>query len=442
MDMQHDTSRTFRSIHGSLGGLQDHLSSIERKALHRTKQKTSDIHLKFLTLLRPQPKASDGEIHLRLTPLSEYNTSSPYVAVSYTWNQPAGLQDVYGKALPRYRIWTNADQPREPKCPLLVLHRAMAFARGRLAVPLIWIDQECIDQADNVDIENHLQVMDEIYQRSAFTAVILSRMIFRSEFFEALNAISNGTDMEVDFLTNQKLSIRRRNLHLALMHLAEDSWFTRTWTFQERHCAGPCFYLIPVDPELSGCERISDSFCVSQANLHAIWKTAERLSADKDSCSQLKDYNIIAHLSMLIKYRFDASRSNDHNPLSSTSTSELPLFYAEAFHGTERCDNDIVADRVAIFSNVCRFRWSLQSTLLRNPEISYSTCILALLILNFRAKTGLATIDDRLLSQAMDMTIGDFLRVLAEIHTEASEDQSFVSPFEEWLGDPGPQHLV
>lgn len=49
----------------------------------------------------------------------------------------------------------------------------------------------------------------------------------------------------------------------------------------------------------------------------------------------------------------------------------------------ERCDNLVVSDRVSIFGNICDFPGRLLSNRIDNERFSYSTSLLALLLVNF-----------------------------------------------------------
>jgi hypothetical protein len=65
--------------------------------------------------------------------------------------------------VPEHMIWNASSLcqvPREVRCPKIVLHRALRFARGQ-ECQYLWIDHECIDQDDTADIEYlyHLTVI-------------------------------------------------------------------------------------------------------------------------------------------------------------------------------------------------------------------------------------------------------------------------------------------
>jgi hypothetical protein len=280
-----------------------------------------------------------------------------------------------------------------------------------LGTPLVWIDQECIDQNDSVDVENHLQRMHEIYQRSRYTVVVLSTMFKHPRFIDGLFPFRKQARSIFEYLTEEPPEYWEDAL-LAIRYLTSDSWFTRTWCFQERHCAGPCYFLIPVDPEMSFGHTFASSLSVSNAQLLDFYKHTEQL-LEAGLLEYITDGDeTIPKLAKVIKDHYDASKSNTQQKISILTKEEIPQFYLDCFKGMEACGNSIVADRIAIFGNVCRFPWVLHSTMLRNPRYSYSTCILVLLRMNIRGD-GAELLKDDALEGIIDHTVGDILRMYA-----------------------------
>jgi hypothetical protein len=58
------------------------------------------------------------------------------------------------------------------------------------------------------------------------------------------------------------------------------------------------------------------------------------------------------------------------------------LDYHICFAMVEMCDKKVVADRVSIYAHMCGLSYHFLSNRLNSPEYSYSTCILALLMVN------------------------------------------------------------
>lgn len=410
-DMGYDTQKTFREIHSTVNEWRTDMQNIEGTARFRITKRPAQMPLRFLTPLMPQPSESGNVVHLRVTPLSDYNSTMEYVCVSYTWYQPEDLEFKYRKIIPVYKVWEGNDSPRAPRCSPQVLHRALTFAGKMLDTPLIWIDQECINQHDPVDVENHLQRMHEIYQKSRYTAVILSTMFRHHRFIDGLFPFRKQARSIFEYLTEEPPEYWHDAL-LAIRLLTNDLWFTRTWCFQERHCAGPCYFLIPVDPEAPFGYCFANSLWFSNAQLLDFHKHTEQL-LDAGILEYITGGDeTIPKLAELIKHHYDASKSNTQQTLSTLTEEEKPQFYLDCFQGMEACNNSVVADRIAIFGNVCRFPWALHSTRLRNPRYSYSTCILVLLRMNARG-AGADLLKDDNLENIIDYNIGDILRMHA-----------------------------
>ncbi|KAF2205797.1 hypothetical protein GQ43DRAFT_360163, partial [Delitschia confertaspora ATCC 74209] len=176
--MKRDTHLTFGEIHGDEQTLKSSMQDIEELAL--TKMSTRQrMPLRFLTPLEGdwlkylKVSPEDDNVHLLLTEPMEA-AGEAYVSVSYTWQHLEPTVDQ--RLVPSYLIYDAAwpdGSARAPRCPGIVLQRALRFAQ-REKCPYIWIDQECIDQDDALDIENHLQVMHWIYAWSKHTAAVLS----------------------------------------------------------------------------------------------------------------------------------------------------------------------------------------------------------------------------------------------------------------------------
>ena len=79
------------------------------------------------------------------------------------------------------------------------------------------------------------------------------------------------------------------------------------------------------------------------------------------------------------------------------------------FSAMEACDNAVVADRVSIFANVCLFWWMLNTVRYRKEKMSYSTCVLALLILKILKGHNSAT-KERLVKRLMEMNNGEYYK--------------------------------
>ncbi|KAF2811247.1 uncharacterized protein BDZ99DRAFT_498090 [Mytilinidion resinicola] len=342
------------------------------------------------------PPNTGKQIHLRLTDLSEYVHSQPYIAVSYTWDHAKShkLEDGYDP-LPEYYIWTGASTYRPAKCHVEVLHRAMCFAAAKLPQPRLWIDQECIDQDNPDDLESHLQIMHKIYSESAFTVAVLSSTILAQRLVDALDIFlhwdlgTNRTPRREDFalltLTDRKnhpVSILGP-VQRAFNYVTQDRWFRRTWTFQEKHCGSRVHFLIPVGTtvQLKRLERVGSDICLEKLFLfrrlcrwsdHS-WDTTRGLALILESHFALPPYSPQAVLP-----------THPQAPIKTGINSNQTFFgnIQKTHQIMETCDNLVVSDRIAIFASVNKFPARLKSTLLNHERYSYSTCILVLALKN------------------------------------------------------------
>jgi len=121
--MQRDTDRTFRDIHGDRNNLAAQIMEIEKYVVEDERQ-SKIFPLRFVRLCNSQQSenSENNVVHLRLTPFGELDSRAEYVAVSYTWEQPAHLDELLGVNVPNYVLWISESKCRSLRCPVLVLH--------------------------------------------------------------------------------------------------------------------------------------------------------------------------------------------------------------------------------------------------------------------------------------------------------------------------------
>jgi hypothetical protein len=408
--MDHDTSNTFREIHGSAEALKSVLGQLEAMSIERTDDaRYNPVPLRFLTLMRPHP-ADDGEtVHLRLTPLSEETSESvDYYAASYTWSQPEEIGQVLNP--PKYVIHTEAGI-RPPWCPLAVLHRAWTFAQEDYRVrreyfevymdnnngvldrdsAYLWIDQECIIQDDPHDVENHLQVMNKVYEHAHTTVAVLSQVIPSGHLLNHVWKAPGGTGRDsIWYLPrDDPLLEKLTDCRALLENITRDRWFTRTWTLHEKQCAGgvghdQLCYLLLVTPDEKQLPWSYYNVCVE-----------ERIFFSLRFGSIGPMVTLLSNLPMLMLESSDATAEDEtyisdatlesHN--IGTIASLLRDFFTpekdeSILERMERCENLIVSDRLAIFANIEDYDYILPTRSAEQCTTSYSTCLLALLLVN------------------------------------------------------------
>jgi hypothetical protein len=279
-----------------------------------------------------------------------------------------------------------------------VISRAADFARIR-GISHIWIDQECIDQTNDADVQNHLQCMHHIYRRAQYTVGLLNFELSNWGQFVAMltlatltsrveqNVNEPGSSLEflrdikgINFMTRLLKSVRR------------DRWFSRTWVFQERFSSllNMCLLFqtssdvksrMQALPNTASMSRDVAVSCETIESTAAIW--LHTLRQNSMETAELHLVLRVLHIAVqrvsTISYGLTFETLLDiletgQNP----HERDRPLPLKDIFHHIESCDNQIVSDRVAIFANVLNLDWRINSTGLS----SYSLSLLTILQLN------------------------------------------------------------
>lgn len=383
--MQRDDHLPLGQIYGDKKTLLKSIDKIARLALVKA---TDDepLQLRFLRPIQPRGQLKHDEyVDLELTSAKEHTQGLIYTTVSYCWNHAQIEREEM--QVPEYRIWDASSPhqaPRQIRCPKLVLHRALRFARGQ-GCQYLWIDQECIDQDDPADIERHLQTMHRIYRESRWTVVTLSCTITADDSWTAL-VLRPRTLIDPD---SHMYGSAAKEFVQSLSHISTDRWFTRTWTLQEKQCASILKFLIPINKEVHELEDVQslvvgNDLCID----------AERLSW---AARVGKTGNIKERLNLIDMPGFKGRGQPSGEELSS-----IALF----IHAMNSCDNLVIADRISIFANACNFRYRLLSNRLDRSDISYVMCLIVLVLANLigdikEVKQKIATAWDEISSYNM-----------------------------------------
>lgn len=404
--MEKDEYLTFREIYGSAEQLAAEMTRLEG-FLYKDSPSDEAVPLRFLTPC-PCPTGyefDENTFHLRLTPLGEFDTSARYLAVSYTWEQNPELERVYRFTAPNYIVWTSKPTFRPPYCPVLVLHRALEFAKTRWMPDrrLIWIDQECIAQSDSEDVETHLRNMHKVYMRSHCTLALLSTPITSLEMYLRLFRLQSRAWL---FDSRDPFEAALEAVDDAaylLEYLVKDRWFTRLWTFNEQRCSSELHYAIVVSLEAGG---VLDPVVGSrQAYLDMIssWQTESSSLQDPGARMARITYLNLEHIrGLTVDGLKVANISHDPLHLHPSYVNLCCIINSRFWHGDAkespsqyvRCNivimEDIMreashlqcsvqADELVIISNAAGLPWGLKTTELDSPDVSYSTCVLVLL---------------------------------------------------------------
>ncbi|CAN9414300.1 unnamed protein product [Alternaria alternata] len=353
--MQKDTGLNLREIHGSENSFLAAVEEIERVALIERPFHVP-IRLRFIT---PCPDSKTGYDYV-ITDASTHRTGSIYVAVSYTWLHEQSLD---GLAIPDYRIRdlsTNETVPRRPRCPPIVFHRAIQYARTR-GYTNVWIDQECIHQDDPTDVERYLQVMHRIYSNSKVTIAVLATSSGRIDLHTIghFKSLLESTSCEPTDQSIQHIAFRKW-----FCDVSDDRWFSRTWAFQEKLSAEHVELLLPITAQLSAESTVYEDLCI---DIVRMW-TIAGWSSITCAVSVEKQMEMTNHM---------------NNSRSRPAPRRLILeSIVDIYEQMEQCENSVLADRLAILANICDLAYRLASTKLDHPQYSYSTCLVVLIFSN------------------------------------------------------------
>jgi hypothetical protein len=412
--MKLDNDKKFGEIHPSAEALQKALTELEIE--YKETISDTQIPLRYLTLRdSPASELEGNTVHLRLTRRTDYNPDWKYVAVSYTWAQPEDLAAQFNT--PEFRIWINDTDSRPPYCPPSVLHRALQYDTQEAKTGRLWIDQECIDQGDAKDRDEHIAHMHKIYERSKYTAIILSHAIspsraallqrcIEAEESDRLGSIVPNEDQEEGHIDPE--------VHALFQKVAEDPYFTRAWTYQEQRCSKTSCFLISILPDSTSLEKTcrQDRRMIFMPNtfVHSLYRWCKShlyhggiMGRETDG---FLDEPMLLTLDLLLilskTFRFGEHELLDRRTL--TVVTDRASEDMHAIWGMKARDCKYVSDRVTIVANVCGFKNALRTTELQdNHEASYSTCVLALLIMN--------ELYDGSISEIMDKTIDSIIGV-------------------------------
>lgn len=152
------------------------------------------------------------------------STSPSYVALSYTWGPPVFSRILQINDNEQLRITRGLD---------LALKRFRATSKYRggeeeeeeKELPLIWVDQICINQQNTAERSAQVQLMRRIYSRAERVFVYLGESAGRTG--EALANVLRGEYQKIDTVDGLLLPQH------AIYELSNLTWFYRHWIIQE-----------------------------------------------------------------------------------------------------------------------------------------------------------------------------------------------------------------
>ncbi|KAF5642456.1 uncharacterized protein FTJAE_3613 [Fusarium tjaetaba] len=367
--MQRDTELTFRDIHGTpdimLSSLKDTADS-EAFVYTAIEQPLDLRFLEFETT-----NLNDENPILKLTEKGQNTGNTNYVAVSYTWQR---FDPVTNKeAISRFRI-SSKGLVRKARSQDAVLFRAIQFAKSTHTAR-IWIDQDCIDQANSADLDQHLHVVHKIFYQSQYAIALLSFHVCYEHQLESIRYVNEGTLLdELQTLAGKatedlpELCRRISRSYRLFAAIAADKWFSRTWTFMERLAAPHTYLLVPFEnssardsmtPDGVSDVRLDPNQILQlQKKLEAISRQSRQTASSQESEPFLESlYQIVEQFGNLLTSKF----LTDYQTPPWTQAISLQQV-TNIFQHIDRRENTIQSDRLLILGYLLQLQYLLACT--------------------------------------------------------------------------------
>jgi hypothetical protein len=370
--------------------------------------------------------------YLILTDIGDVRNCTHHVAVSYCWSRTASEQHEYSltatvpvvnlterqlRPSKRQRLTSRlADSSTKVPYDVMttkgmrkgrvrrdIMDRALRYAANK-GLSFIWIDQECIEQDNAVEKELAIQSMHLVYRCSDFPLGLLTVKLVQQQHIDALNfaiRYSFGESLLRDADAKSKgfgTPGREKPIHSFIRNFAEvmkimasDRWLTRGWIMQEMVLAGEkMIFSIPCDPSLTKPDwggQVDGELHFTLDQLVPIFddvlssdvkaKEFDKLISTLDKRLNVgqafyASYRKLRHITLGTSADGDKSMSGHHrvcNPLAA-------VLYLEGRSNSRH------GDRLAIVGNLCDYAVRINSTTLDELGFGYSTCLLAIMLLN------------------------------------------------------------
>lgn len=400
--MELDSEKSFGSIHNSDGTtFTARIVEISKHTIPREKTQKWARSLRFLSPVEEAPAASptvdrtrdcncppwrpfalvDAEQDsLFLTDATkDFTCQEHYVAVSYCWKSQKGEQ----QEDKRFKIRTR-EGIRKGTAPREIVERAVKFAAS-VGARFIWIDQECIRQDNREDKELGIQSMDLVYRQSSWPLALMDTIFTDTVHILALQqAFERG----YTYMARQTQAPASRqeilSVTVAMRLLSQDRWLTRAWILQEAILSGAFMtFLCRSAVELPG-----DKFVGAPGEVQF---RMEELKLLKHSVAVYSQLSTISNMfpkdeddpNRLLRDLLAASNGfTTRITMGEMRWGSLAFNAVAAFNLLEGYSNSRVADRLAILANLCDYKVRLDTTILTSMGFGFTTCFLALTLLN------------------------------------------------------------
>ncbi|KAI9878138.1 MAG: hypothetical protein M1830_001784 [Pleopsidium flavum] len=263
---------------------------------------------------------------------------------------------------------------REARSPSHILERAIKYAADH-DVGLIWIDQDCIQQDNAQEKEEQIQSMHMVYRMSNWPLALLGTRITHQAYVNALIAFMDKREVDSSLTGNV----------IDLMDLiGRDLYFTRAWTLQEAMSAESKIVIsIPCDSRLEQTNSLGSTAGEIQLEVDDLlrkavdWANARYAQAPEE----LEDAPR-AKMKYAMHHLVDTCFTQGGTGNLGSANNRWIMNAAEATSYLDLRKNTRVSDRIAILGNMCGYRVRLSTVAVEPDAYSFSTCALALALLN------------------------------------------------------------
>ncbi|KAI9665874.1 MAG: hypothetical protein M1821_003809 [Bathelium mastoideum] len=300
---------------------------------------------------------------------------------------------------------------------------------------MIWIDQECIQQDDEIEKETGIQAMDNVYSR-AYMSIGLFQTGFREQkHLDAFCMLAQEQTSGAGFVLRPGCCIPpmpsttdEETFVEMLTTLAKEKWLTRAWILQEAFASGGTMcILMPRNERLSAhgrkiiCNDLSTTeIAIEFGLLDQVLKSAvcfydedlgkqlrsrsskrrmRRPGVDDLQTLRLRRYQAVTQcvrrqdevqhpkdwsqkLAQLARL-YPEVRSSQVQQLSVSGVKpRRPCNAALALSYLNDRKSSIPADRLAIIANLCDYHLRLNVAEMQKLDVSPSVCVLALALMN------------------------------------------------------------
>lgn len=380
--MELDIDRRLGAVFGSRDSFIERMLEVQENVISRADFSYWASHLRFIEVPRIDVCELDEFFSqtriLNLTNTNDNLGETNYLAVSYCWNSVENSES--SQYRPPYSIRTS-NGVRLVRAPRSVLERSISYAVAQ-GIRFIWIDQECIDQEDPLDLQQGVQCMDQVYRSATNSIGLLSTQIdsestFRT-FTQILSHVRDKSTPQDHFWqtswynpTDPQILLEVNSL---LSEISADRWFYRNWTYQEASCTQGQMHLLM--PYKFSQQLLTTGECPNEISfqLSELFEVVSMIRNTTNKflpqlSSRVEDISMEAMGGLYVQSWEQGRRAT------------RPQSYEVAEQMKHR-DNLVVADRLAITSNLCEYAKCIVPNLLNLERHSYSICALALALVN------------------------------------------------------------